>query len=101
MELLLAMTPLLVIVLCIIFVRPVLTIFAILTGDKETLKDAGSLCSQPIPLKDQYWTREEMGLEPTEQEWKQFRARKWRQRKDGSWFMLPPEDKTPPNTHTT
>ena len=74
--------PLAFVVACIVFVRPLLTVIAILTGNKEALHDAGSLCKETIPHKDQVYSREEMGLTPQDES----RVRTGRQLEDGSWL---------------
>ncbi|MGC8015925.1 hypothetical protein ACP3V9_24395, partial [Salmonella enterica] len=72
-------------------------LLAILTGNKEVLNEAGSLCNEEIPYKDAVYTREEMGLPPLPPP-KKFKMRKWRQLEDGSWLPMPDEDDPPPAT---
>jgi hypothetical protein len=70
-------------ILFIVFYKQILTIFAILTGDKATLHDAGSLCHKLIPDNDQFMTPEEMSLLPVSKE-----VKKWTQLQDGSWVPV-------------
>ena len=53
-----------VFVLMIIFIKPILLVISILTGDKETLNDVGNLCEDKVPWRDTIWTREELGEPP-------------------------------------
>jgi hypothetical protein len=50
--------------LALIFIKPLMAVIAILTGNKESLSDFGNFCEEKVPWRDTFWTPEEKGEEP-------------------------------------